>query len=245
MARFGPSILRHEGLPRDIELAMCDVIEKEIALQRTLESCKADLAACVEYNSSSAFATIDALRLGVLTTVNVNDFMRSQGAILTELELVAIIRRMATDGNCAITLGEFAEFMRPLVGVKLVSVSPVRTVSTRYSSPVRVRTTTTLLESPVALTRSLSVERRVPVVTTVTSSPSRFYDLDYPAYKYRYLADPYWRTPLTTSVATRTILPYTSYVSPYSYSRYLPYSSYVSPYYRQYWSTGLGRYVAV
>jgi len=145
---------------------------------------------------------------------------------MSELELVAIIRRMDTDGNCAITLGEFAEFVRPQVGVKPVSASPARTVSTRYTSPVRVRTTTSLLESPVALSRSLSVERRVPLVSTVVPY-SRYWHLDYPVYKYRYLDYPYYRYP---------------YVSPYSY-RYPYYSPYVPP--RSYWSTALGRYVAV
>jgi Ca2+-binding EF-hand superfamily protein len=233
MARFAPALLRHEALPRDIELAMCDVIEKEIALQRNLESLKADLHACVEYSPSAAHATVDVYRSGVLNTINIADFMRSQGSFLSELELVAIVRRIDTDGSCSLTLREFSEFMAPLAGVKPVYASPARTVSTRYSSPVRVRTTASLLESPVRLARSFSVERRVPLVTTVSPYPYRpLYDLDYPVWKYRYLDYPY----------------YSRYASPY-YSRYVsPYSP-VYPYgpapYRSYWSTALGRYVAV
>jgi Ca2+-binding EF-hand superfamily protein len=247
MARIGPSIMRHEGLPRDIELAMCDVIEKEIAMQRNLETLKMDLAGCLEYNSSSAFATVDVLRQGVLTTINVSDFMRSQGIVLSELELVAIIRRMDTDGNCAITLGEFAEFVRPLIGVKPAYASPSRTVTTRYSSPVRVRTSTMLLESPVALSRSLSVERRVPLVSSVLPY-SRYWDLGLPEYKYRYLDYPYTRPlaysryPYVAPVSYVAPSPYrySAYYSPYSLS---PYSPYVPA--RSYYSTALGRYVAV
>lgn len=228
MARFAPALLRHEVLPRDIELAMCDVIEKEIALQRNLEALKADLAACIEYSPSAAHATVDVYRSGVLTTVNVADFMRSQGAFLSELELVAIIRRMDTDGNCAITLGELSDFLRPLGGVKPVYASPARTVSTKYSSPVRVRTTASLLESPIRLARSFSVERRVPLVTTIAPYPySRLLDIDYPAWKYRYLDYPYY-----------------SRYSPYYYSRYASPLYPLSPY-RSYWSTALGRYVAI
>ena len=237
VARYAPALLRHESLPRDIELAMCDVLEKEIALQRTLEDLKAQLAACIEYNPSSSFAQVDVYRSGVLNTINVGDFMRSQGTYLSELELVAIIRRIDSDGSCSITLREWEEFVRPLGGVKPVYASPARTVSTRYESPVRVRTTASLLESPVRLARSYSVERRVPLVTTVVSPvspyyPYRWYDLDYPAWKYRYL-------------------PYTSpYASPYYPSPYYPLPSryaplYPSPYSRSYWSSALARYVYV
>ena len=77
MARFAPALLRHEGLPRDIELAMCDVIEKEIALQRNLESLKVDLAGCFEFSATAAHATVDVYRSGLLTTINVSDFLRS------------------------------------------------------------------------------------------------------------------------------------------------------------------------
>lgn len=230
MARFAPALLRHEVLPRDIELAMCDVIEKEIALQRNLESLKADLAACVEYSPSAAHATVDVYRSGLLNTINIADFMRSQGSFLSELELVAIVRRIDTDGSCSLTLREFSEFMAPLAGVKPVFASPARTVSTRYSSPVRVRTTASLLESPVRLARSFSVERRVPLVTTVSPYPySRLVDVDYPLWKYRYLDYPYYSRYYPSAYR---------YVSPYS--PVYPYAPY-----RSYWSTALGRYVAV
>jgi Ca2+-binding EF-hand superfamily protein len=228
MARHAPSLLRHESLPRDIELAMCDVIEKEIALQRNLEALKNDLAGCLEYSPSSAHATVDVYRSGVLTTVNVSDFMRSQGAYLSELELVAIIRRMDTDGNCAINLREFSDFMRPLGGVKPVYASPARTISTVYTSPVRVRTTASLLESPIRLARSYSVERRVPLMTTLSPYPYSRLDLVYPELKYRYLDYPYYN---------RAVYPYSRYMPAYAPSPYSPY--------RSYWSTALGRYVAV
>lgn len=159
--------------------------------------------------------------------------MRSQGAFLPELELVAIIRRIDTDGSCSLTISEFAEFMRPLSGVKPTYASPSRTVSTKYDSPMRVRTTASLLESPVALSRSFTVERRLPLVSSVSPYVySRYYDLDYPAYKYRYLDYPLYRSP------------YMSPAYPYvPYSRYSP--LYTSPYARTYWSAALGRYVAV
>ena len=134
-------------------------------------------------------------------------------------------------------MSELSEFMRPLSGVKPTYASPSRTVSTKYSSPVRVRTTASLLDSPVALSRSFTAERRVPLVSSVSPYVhSRYYDLDYPAYKYRYLDYPYYRPSLYTP-------------SLYAPSPYLPYSRYpslyTSPYARTYWSSALGRYVAI
>lgn len=243
MARYAPALMRHESLPRDIELAMCDVIEKEIALQRNLESLKLDLSGCLEYSPSAAFATVDVYRSGLLNTINVADFCRSQGTYLSELELVAIIRRIDSNGDCSISLREWDEFMRPLGGVKPVYASPARTVSTRYSSPIRVRTTASLLESPVRLARSFSVERRVPLVSTVVPAPySRWYDLDYPAYKYSYLPysaySPY--SPLYPRVYPSVYPSVYPTVYPLA-SRYSP----LYPYTRSYWSTGLARYVYV
>lgn len=177
-----------------------------------------------DYSSYSAFNTVERFtRSGVLNTVNIGDFLRSQGHYASEVELVAIVRRIDTNGDCNINSGELAEFMRPLGGVKPTYASPARTASTRYSSPVRVRTTASLLDSPVAaaLNRSYSVERRstyVSVSPAYVPSPyrvSRYYDpvyYDYPYYKYGY-----------------------------PYSRY-----YTSPYYRygdSYWSSAMGRYV--
>ena len=240
--RVAPTVLSHEVLPRDIEVAMCDVIEKEIALQRRLETLKNDLGALLDYSAYSAFNTVERFtRSGVLNTVNIGDFLRTQGHHASEVELVAIVRRIDTNGDCTISSGEFAEFLRPLGGVKSVYASPARTASTRYSSPVRVRTSASLLDSPVraTLNRSLSVERRstyVPVspVSTVYVSPYKRYTydplLDYPYYPYYSKYYPYTYSP--------SYYRSTYYTSPYV-SPYYPYRRYAD----SYWSPSLGRYV--
>jgi Ca2+-binding EF-hand superfamily protein len=234
--RVAPSVLPHEMLPRDIESGMCDILEKEIALQRNLESLKNSLGALLDYSAYSAFNSVERFtRSGVLNTVNLGDFLRSQGHYASEVELVAIVRRIDTNGDCNITSSELAEFLRPLGGVKPTYASPARTASTRYSSPIRTRSV--VYESPVSLNKSMTVERRstyVPV-SPVYVSPyrytSRYYD---PLYH-----DLYY--------------PYASRYSPlspyYPYSRYSPYyPAYPSAYpYRSYadsyWSSSLGRYV--
>ena len=224
LSRVAPAVLSHELLPRDIESAMCDVLEKEIVLQRRLEDLKSDLGALIEYSSVSAFYTIERFtRSGVLNTVNIGDFLRSQGHYASETELVAIVRRIDTDGNCTISSGELSEFLRQLAGVKPTYASPARTLSTRYSSPVRVRTTT-LLDSPVSLGRSYSVERRSTYTPVAYTAP-----LYYSPYRYRYYDSYYYDYPSTY---------YSRYGYPYS-SLYYPYRSYAD----RFWSSALGRYV--
>jgi len=230
-SRFAPAVLPHEALPRDIESAMTDVIEKEINLQRKLEGLKADLGACYDYSPYSAFNSVERFtRTGALNTINIGEFLRTHGRFASQDHLVAIVRRIDTDGNCQITSSELAEFLRPLSGVKATVVysspvrtsspirvsSPVRTSPIRYSSPVRTRTAT-LIESPVSLNRSLSVER------------VRYSPVYVSPYKYRSIYDPLYYD-------------YPTY--PY-YSRYYPYT-YKYGYYPvgSYWSPTLGRYVS-
>lgn len=86
---------------------------------------------------------------------------------LSELELVAIIRRMDTDGSCTVCFSEFAEFMRPITGIKSPMQSPPRTKSRKFNSPQRMRTEARLLDSPVVLAKSYTVERRVPTETYI------------------------------------------------------------------------------
>jgi hypothetical protein len=59
LARYAPTVLPHELLPRHIESAMCQVIEKEINLQRRLESLKQDLGACLDYSAYAAFGSVE------------------------------------------------------------------------------------------------------------------------------------------------------------------------------------------
>ena len=132
LARYAPSVLPHELLPRDIESAMSQVIEKEINLQRRLEALKQDLSACREYSPHAAFNSVERFtRSGSITTFNLGEFLRTQGTFAAESELVAIIRRIDTNGDSTVSSGELAEFLRPLGGVKPVYSSPVR------SSPMR------------------------------------------------------------------------------------------------------------
>ena len=90
---------RLELLPRDIELALATVIEKEIILQRRFESLKRELQYGLDYTPTAAFRSVDRHSSGTISTVNLGDFLRNNGHFATESELLAIIRRIDTDGD--------------------------------------------------------------------------------------------------------------------------------------------------
>ena len=69
-------IARFEHLPRDIELAMVNVLEKEIDLQRKLETLKRELQVQYDYSPLAAFRSIDRYNSGLMTTVNTGAFLR-------------------------------------------------------------------------------------------------------------------------------------------------------------------------
>jgi hypothetical protein len=80
------------------------------------------------------------------------------------LELLAIIRRIDTDGDACVIYSEFAEYIRPLVSVaRSVSFVP----PSRLASPTRMGNTSPLKSSAPA--RSYSAERS----RIAYSSPSR------------------------------------------------------------------------
>lgn len=47
----------------------------------------------------SSFRSVDRLNSGLISTVNLGAFLRDNGHFATEAELLAIIRRIDTDGD--------------------------------------------------------------------------------------------------------------------------------------------------
>lgn len=102
---------RFDKLPVDIELGMTTVITKEVELARRLAVLKKDLELGLDFNTLASFRTIDKFNSGVITTVNLGAFLRDNGHIATESELLAIVRRLDTKGNASVTYTEWLEFM--------------------------------------------------------------------------------------------------------------------------------------
>lgn len=69
-------VARFEVLPRDIELALASVIEKEIDLQRKLEVLKRELEVQYDYAPFSAFRSVDRYNSGIIDTINLAQFLR-------------------------------------------------------------------------------------------------------------------------------------------------------------------------
>lgn len=191
--KYGVKPLVYERLSAKVERAMCDVIVKEVNLQRILEDLKRDLEVCSDYTWAAAYNTIERIDLaGLLDTDNIGEFLASQGEVITESELTAIVRRMDSSGDCTITQAEFCEFMKPLPGVVKThisrkSLSPVRSFVKKSGSPVRVKTNAALADaslehSPATrarLLRATSVGRLNYPLSSVKYSYNRPYFNEY------------------------------------------------------------------
>ena len=170
-ARIG----RYDHLPRDIELALTSVIEKEIDLQRRLEILKRELEVQYDYSPFAAFRSVDRYNSGRLDTVNVGAFLRQNGHYASEMELLAIIRRIDTDGDACVTYSEFAEFVRPAIPAP----RPIPSPPPRATSAGRYRATSPLKSSSPARAYSASRSRGAALASSpargspVRTSPSR------------------------------------------------------------------------
>ena len=103
---------RFDSLPYDIERALVEIIEKEVDLQRRLDILKRDLEIRYDYSTLSAYRAVDKYNDGRIDTFNLGSFLRGCGHYATETELLAIVRRVDTDGDARLSYAEFAEFLR-------------------------------------------------------------------------------------------------------------------------------------
>ena len=103
---------RYDYLPRDIEHHLAFIIEREIDLQRRLDILKVELESKYDYTPLAAFRSIDRYNIGKIDTINLGTFLRSNSHNPSEIELLAIIRRIDTDGDACLIYNEFAEFLK-------------------------------------------------------------------------------------------------------------------------------------
>lgn len=103
---------RYDYLPRDIEAALADIIKKELSLLKRLDMLKKDLASRYDYSAYAAYRSIDKYNDGKVDTFSLNTFLKNNGQFSSEKELLAIIRRIDTDGDAKLSYEEFSEFLR-------------------------------------------------------------------------------------------------------------------------------------
>ena len=99
-------------MPFDIERGLVEVIQKEVDLQRRLDTLKGSLEYRWDYSPLAAFRSIDRYSSGIVDTYNLRQFLQGQGHFATESELLSIIRRIDTDGDARVNYAELAEFLR-------------------------------------------------------------------------------------------------------------------------------------
>ncbi len=143
---------RYDYLPRDIEAAVTDIIEKEITLLRRLDILKKDLQSRYDYSSYAAFRSLDKYNDGFVNTHSLASFLKSNGHFATDKEVLAIIRRIDTDGDAKLSFEEFSDFLRiSYPSSSLQEESLKRSYSeerqrksmnaSTYNSPLRARST--------------------------------------------------------------------------------------------------------
>jgi len=104
---------RYDLLPGDIEAALSNVIELELNFARRQEILKVDLDTRYDYSTYSSYKTIDRYNDGFIDTFNLAQFFKNNGHFATEREILAVIRRIDTDGDAKLSYTEFSEFLSP------------------------------------------------------------------------------------------------------------------------------------
>ena len=91
----------------------------------------------------AAFRSIDRYNVGRIDTVNLATFLRAHGHNASEIELLAIIRRIDTDGDACLSFGEYAEFLKSQGGpipthLSYISETAAVISNVRLGSPRRI-----------------------------------------------------------------------------------------------------------
>lgn len=142
-----------------------------------LDKIKRELNIRYDWNARAAFETIDSLRDYTLNQRNIQTFLRLNGFIATDSEVIAIIRRLDSDGDNKVTLDEFAEAIRPAVVISSPAPVSSSTVyleeSKRLSSPLRRTATSPLRATDSGAAAQLAHSASLSGSLAATQSPSR------------------------------------------------------------------------
>ena len=134
------NVSRFDRLAPSLEREVVALLEREINFHVRVEKNKRDLALRYDWTARAGFETVDSLREYVLNHRNIQSFLRLNGFIATDGEVISIIRRIDSDGDNRVTLDEFLDALRP--AIPLPSPMPSSTLaayeeSKRASSPLR------------------------------------------------------------------------------------------------------------
>lgn len=97
-----------------VERELAFLFESEIEYHVQVEQAKRELTARYDWSCMQAFETVDRHREKYLTYQNVHDFCRQNDFRASELDIVAVIRRMDMDADQRVSFDEFSKMMSPL-----------------------------------------------------------------------------------------------------------------------------------
>lgn len=155
---------RFDCLPRDIELAMTTIMEKEVDFSRKLEVLKRELQIQYDFSPLAAFRSVDKYNSGTIDTVNLGTFLRQQGHFSNELDLLACIRRIDTNGTATVDFQEWCEFNKLLQPIHTFNPQPIPAARPRSYAAGRMASPLRNKSPP----RVMSVERVVAPGKEVT-----------------------------------------------------------------------------
>jgi Ca2+-binding EF-hand superfamily protein len=178
-------------LPSDQEYALLQLVERELDLQRNIDSQKRVLGYGCDYTAVAAFDSIDTCRSGRIHLGNLRCFLERNGYYALESDCVPMIRRIDTDGDLEITFSEWCAFMQMDVTPRPSTASQrsPRHSSSSPSKPLRDPSPTKQVSTTVECepVRPVSPVRRC-------YSPIRYYPPYYPYCDdyYYYYGSPYY-----------------------------------------------------
>ena len=100
--RSHKAIEKLDILPSDIANGITDVFEKEIEFAKRLCVLKRELCMCCP-NHCDSYKYIDKHNSGCVDTVNLGAFLGAHGKNFNDMDLLAIIRRVDTNGDATIS----------------------------------------------------------------------------------------------------------------------------------------------
>ena len=79
---------------------------------RRIEIARESLMRRYDFGVYASFRSVDKYNDGFINAYNLGSFLRSHYHYLPEKDILAIIRRIDTDGDARISYNEFSDFMR-------------------------------------------------------------------------------------------------------------------------------------
>ncbi len=95
-----------------VEKALTNLLIKEVKFQLKCENLKRCLEASYDFSVQAAFKAVDDWHYTYIDEKNLRRFLRNVGYLTSKQQLIAIIRRIDTDGDAKVTLDEFNEGVR-------------------------------------------------------------------------------------------------------------------------------------